>query len=552
MFALGWWHVRLQRVWRFLGQRRTRYVLAWFLALLTAINGTYVVWNQWNRENRVDGNDGHASIDFGSQWLMGRMLALDKGQDLYERDHLREVLKESYPVYLEGTANTDSGRPSDADQLMNYLMGRDTPNEKGRHIGGPLYPPLNAFVHWPLGLFNPRAAYHIYQVAQAVLVFFAALAVSFLSRGRIWTPIAALLIFFAPDFFGNQVLGQNSIITLVIVLWGWVLISRDQEVWGGVVWGLLSYKPVWAMSFFFVLVLTRRWRGGMAMLAAGVLFADLTLPFVGVESWLEWRQIAAEVAWGNRVYRNWIFLSRTLFSIPRRWLTDFNLPESERTNLETDIVCWALYLLVIELSVRLIVTRRRAARAVCGPGAAFVLASAWLCCFQFMYYDELVMFPAVIVLFLDPGSLLQPRYLAQTSAQWQWLRLRPWRRLRTMSIGDSANYATGRATVLSRRAPAAYGWLKNPLVLLPVATIYLLPNYFYARGLVTDYDPYSVYCVLALWAWCGWLWTRECSVARSKVPSKTALPAATRGAAAAPEEGNGRPPGLQSMLRATR
>jgi hypothetical protein len=550
MFELGFYYLWLRRLTSFFGDRRTRYLLAWLLALGTAVNATYLSWNAWNRPDRLDGNDGHTSIDFASQWLMGKMLALGEGDNLYERTHLRQVLEDNFPVKLQGTAR--EGKYSDAEELMYFLLGRDEPNEEGRCVGGALYPPLNAFVHWPVGLFNPRIGYRLDQVIQALLAFAAGLAVSRLSQGRLWTPLAAVLIIFYSDFFGNQVLGQNGIITLTMVLWGWVLISRDQEIWGGVVWGLLAYKPVWAMSFFFVLLLTRRWRGVLAMLACGALLAALTLPFVGLRSWLEWRQLAPDIAWGNRVFRNWIFLSRTLFSIPRRWLVDFDLPDVERDTLTIDIVCWALYLFVIELSVRLIVMRGRDARVVRGPGAAFILSAAWLCCFQFMYYDCLVSFPAVIVLFLEPGSWLRPRYLARTPACWQHLSLVRWRELQTAPDREDVLGAKGTATVLSLPTPAIYGWVRNPLVLLPVLMIYVLQDYLIARGLVTDYDPYTIYCVLVLWLWCAWLWTRESTLARTVATEHRPVPATATGIMLSAAGDNGHPAAISPAVPARR
>jgi hypothetical protein len=505
MIALGRWYLWFCTIGWFLGHRHTRYVLAWLLAAAGATHMTYTSWHYFDQALRLDGNDGHTSIDFASQWIMGRMLAVGEGHNLYERGKLREVAHDAFPRDLEGTAKKD--KPGDAEDLLGHLRGTDTPNAAGRKVGGALYPPINAFLHWPVGLFDPQIGYRIHQLAQVVLVLVCALAVRVLSRGRIWVPVAALLILYSADFFGNQILGQNAVISLAVVLWGWVLVSRDQDVLGGAVLGLLAYKPVWAMSYFFVLLLTRRWRGCLAMLACGALQGLLTLPLVGMHSWLEWKEIGAEVAYGNRVWHNWIHLSRTIQSIPRRYLVDFDLPEAERDALAIDIVCWALYLLVIELSVRLIVMRGRDARAVAGPGAAFVLSAAWLCCFQHMYYDAMLSFPAIIVLLLDPRSLLRPRYLARDFARWQHLRLGRWTLLRTTPRQDGVACATGDAAVLTLPGAATYGWIKNPVVLLPIVMIYTLQNWLIPAGHVSDNDPFTILSVMALWLYCGWLWT---------------------------------------------
>src|SRR5947209_1497702 len=107
MFALAGWHLWFHRIASFLTHRHTRRAAAWLVAVATVAHMTYCSWNFWNRDNRLDGNEGHATIDFGSQWVMGRMLYLGEGANLYERDHIRAVLKEAYPRELEGDAKKD-------------------------------------------------------------------------------------------------------------------------------------------------------------------------------------------------------------------------------------------------------------------------------------------------------------------------------------------------------------------------------------------------------------------------------------------------------------
>ena len=67
------------RVTRFLLRRDTRQAFAWLaLVVCTAIAGNYA-WICYNDPARRDGNFGHATIDFGGQWLMGRMLVTGNG-----------------------------------------------------------------------------------------------------------------------------------------------------------------------------------------------------------------------------------------------------------------------------------------------------------------------------------------------------------------------------------------------------------------------------------------------------------------------------------------
>src|SRR5947209_5525221 len=97
MFALGRWYLLAGRLGRFLCHPATRYVLTWLVAVAAAWQCTANSWDAFNKDSRPDGNDGHTAIDFGGQWIMGRMLVTGQGQFLYERNHLRNELIAGYP-----------------------------------------------------------------------------------------------------------------------------------------------------------------------------------------------------------------------------------------------------------------------------------------------------------------------------------------------------------------------------------------------------------------------------------------------------------------------
>src|SRR5206468_2108998 len=107
----------------------------------------------------------------------------------------------------------------------------------GKHVGGPLYPPINAFYTYPLAIHRPQVAYRLNQLANMFLVFLAGLAVRQLAHGRLWWPVAVTALLPFPGFIGSLSLGQNATLTLTILLWGWVLIARNRPWAGGAVWG---------------------------------------------------------------------------------------------------------------------------------------------------------------------------------------------------------------------------------------------------------------------------------------------------------------------------
>jgi hypothetical protein len=504
---------------RFLLRPRSRYVLAWLAAVAVAAGFAYQAWNGFNVENRNDGNDGHTSIDFGGQWLMGRLLAEGHGMHLYDRDFQSLVLARNYPV-----ADQDpNAKKNDAELLLGWLMRKEyeaaartigsfltplaAPNAAGaaalfaagkkhwtaerlaeipvRQIGGPLYPPINALFVYPLALLEPHTAYRLAQALNLVFAFLAGLAVSRLSRGWVWCPVAAALIMGFPGFAGSCNLGQNSALSLAVLLWGWVLIAKGRPAWGGAVWGLLAYKPVWAMSFFLALAVTRRWRACLAMLGTGAALALATLPFVGLASWFDWLEVGKVAALTYTYDRNWIFLSRDLLSIPRRWLLDFDDPWDVRAGNElAPVLGWGLLLSVAVLTAALTLWRGRQARVNAGPPAAFVFLAAWLCCYHFMYYDVLLAAFPVFLLTAAP-----PRYYLRVSL---------------------ASLHGGRTTADLSPRPALSFCVSNRMIGLTLVVVLIgiqVAVELVKFGNLRD-PPFDTFFLMLVWLGCGWVWLR--------------------------------------------
>ena len=70
---------------RVFSQRLVYYALAWTLTLAVAKITFYAAWhsfdNFYTNNHRNDINGGHATIDFGGQYLMGRLLIEGHGRD---------------------------------------------------------------------------------------------------------------------------------------------------------------------------------------------------------------------------------------------------------------------------------------------------------------------------------------------------------------------------------------------------------------------------------------------------------------------------------------
>jgi len=578
-----------RQFWAWIGHSWTIAVVIWIAAISCGVAFTYRAVHWFDvpayltpERQRADGNAGHAQIDFGGQWVMGRMIATGNGRELYHRQRQWQVLHDSFPVSDESPlqqyesplprhwrtqARPDEDLQHDTTNLMNWFMGGEkepvkewkqvggsvaapfaqapmgnpllavalekaaadtvTPDVVAKVnepvIGGPLYPPVHALFYAPIGMIDrPQQAYHIFQIFCALLVPFTGLGVKVLTRGRIWWSVATLGIFIYPGLRGGLDLGQNPTISLCIVIWGWALASRGYNIAGGMVWGLFAFKPVWAAAFFLVPFLMRRWRFCLVMVLTGAVLGALTLPFVGLHSWFEWLQIGGEASALYKVNTNWIHLSRDLQGIPRRFLIDFTKPEAERDTPLTNALAWGLWGAVFIPTVLIYLLRADRARPT-GLGAGFLFLGAYLTCFHFMYYDELISFIALAVLFADP---------------------RPFFRAKPFAINPAAQQSESITSVLpaEREFPSAIsppkplgarllGYVSSfPLTI--VMALFLMENSlsgmeleatvgirYYATP-ATDGStnakiprlkadtginyPTTTLLVLALWGWCGW------------------------------------------------
>jgi hypothetical protein len=501
-------------------------------------------------------------IDFAGQWLLGRMLALGHGRHLYHRNYQREVLRQAYPIEDEiplAERSTEEGFEHEVDSLMGWLVGNDDPDASQAvasfvaplaaqgpcdilalarleqeelekriqrslqpQVGGPLYPPIHALVMYPLGRLRPSHAYRALQFFEMLLVVALGWGIRLLSQGKIWWPVGIAMVLFYPGFSTSLNLGQNSIVILSLLVWGWVFLSRGRPTCAGIIWGLMAFKPVWAAAFFLVPLVTGRWRFCLAMLATGAALAIATLPLVGWQSWLEWLQVGSAATAVYNKDENWVFLSRDLLGIPKRWLLDFQAPAQMRASPAATAIGWGLLLSTATATVVVARSRRDRNQVLAGPPAAFLLLGGWLCCFHFMYYDVLLTALPVVLLLSDPRRYLQPVVLSVSELRDGATDLH---RYLGPALAGSYPLSTTVAQVGVRQVVVRNSMTLTLLALFLV-TDYLFPFLSVAVS-VSAPDlknlaiptpikfstsvlgtPWNTFCLIALWLWCGWLWWR--------------------------------------------
>jgi hypothetical protein len=519
---------------RFLVKPATCYVAAWIAALVVTGLMLHHSWTFFDAPPRPDKNCGHVFIDFAGQYVMGRMAVEGHAHELYNRRIQREVVERCYPRKDEAPLNEhtkEEREGHDDENLMFWFLGEDDPAAAARigsvaaplaarqplgfisltacaasqwqpselkkaffSRGGPLYPPVTAFLCYPLALLRPQPAYRLMQIMTVLLTVVSALGVGVISRGRIWWPVALAAIVLFPGYDGNLNLGQNAVLTLTILIWGWALVSRGRPVAGGAVWGLLVFKPVWAAAFFLVPVLTRRWRMALAMIGVGAALAAATLPLVGWQTWYDWLKIGQEAADTYLYDKNWILLSRDALTLPRK-LLDFQLPAAERrNNLAVLLAGWAIVLFVLEITVRLALFRKKEVRKPTGPGPALIMLAAWVSCYHFMYYDVLLGFLPVALLFTEPRRYLELYALAIVPL---------FKRGGAKIVPEHLRRATPTrypATISLRRIGPSNVWMLNRVAPTAIVVMRVLYDYSSLSG-----TPVDTYCLLAFWTWCAWL-----------------------------------------------
>lgn len=541
--------------------------LVWVAAVACGLAFTYRAFHWFDSPasaapemRRGDGNSGHTQIDFGGQWLMGRMVVTGNGRQLYHRNKQWEVLRAGYsvedespvqreeaalPRVAQSRAKDDENYNHDATNLMHWFMGGGndpraewrtlagatvaplaqpvgghpfaavalekaqsdaiTPEVAAKvekpSIGGPLYPPVHALFYAPVGLFDrPKLAYHCFQVFGVLLMPLAGLGIKVLTRGRIWWSVATLLLLLFPGTRGGLDLAQNPMITLTIVVWGWALASRGYNVVGGVVWGLLAFKPVWAAALFLVPLLMFRWRFLASMLLTGAALGLITLPIVGIQSWFDWLAIGNEASELYKVNDNWIHLSRDLQGLPRRALIDFTKQDADRNTPLTNKLAWAAWAVVFAVTV-VVYLWRGDRKQPTGLSAGFLFLGAYLTCFHFMYYDVLLSAAALAVLFADPRPYLRPAayHLAPPDPSpfgprmWGYANSLPLTLVLGLFVVENA------LSGMELEATVGFGYYASPPT--DGSTNPLMPK---VRAGTGPRNPLDTYLILALWAWSGW------------------------------------------------
>jgi alpha-1,2-mannosyltransferase len=182
-----------------------------------------------------------------------------------------------FSVFHQAGVLANSGHAADA-----YDDARMIAAEKAAFPGNTLrlpwsYPPTFQLMLMPLAAMPYVGAWLVWSCA---LYGFYVL----LMRRLADDPDRLIFLLLAPGAAVNLFFGQNGILSTVL-LGGGVLLLRSRPILGGVLLGLMAYKPQLALLAPFALLAAREWRALIAAILSQVALALLSLLVLGAEPW---------------------------------------------------------------------------------------------------------------------------------------------------------------------------------------------------------------------------------------------------------------------------
>lgn len=190
---------------------------------------------------------GRLGGDYPAFYSAGRIIAEGNWKDLYNPEKLFAAQKDLFPGEKEG-----------------YLYFA--------------YPPFVAIAYYPLSLLDYRLSYVLHTLLMfGVLILILQLIRPMNELVDRYYMCALFLAFSFYPIFKSIVGGQNTMITLLVIVISWQAVLTHHEWFAGAILGLLLFKPQFGLPLIGLYVLSGRWRVGM-----GSAFAGMILYAIGV------------------------------------------------------------------------------------------------------------------------------------------------------------------------------------------------------------------------------------------------------------------------------
>jgi hypothetical protein len=189
-----------------------------------------------------------------------------------------------FAVFYTGAALAEGGEWHSLYDVAEFQREYDRVTALDSPVGGPVfrYPPPTALVLVPLARVSLKTALVVWTALTVAGCLIA------LRAARVGLPVAAAMMLTVPGFL-TIALGQNTLVTLLVVCAALVLLDRGRLVAAGVVLGLLVLKPQLLIGVVVWLAAaprrSRRELAGVVVGAGGIVAASL--PFT-LDGWREY------------------------------------------------------------------------------------------------------------------------------------------------------------------------------------------------------------------------------------------------------------------------
>ena len=168
-----------------------------------------------------------------------------------------------------------------------------------------VYPPPFLLLLMPFALLPFTASYVAFMLTTVAA---AAVGASAGAEGRGMRLAWLAVLGFAPATAIDMIAGQNALLTGAILLGGFGLLER-RPIFGGVILGMMIYKPQFALMIPVALLARRNWRALPAAALGAAALAGASLALLGAPVWRDWLHWTLH---GGGAFATWVRAGRLL------------------------------------------------------------------------------------------------------------------------------------------------------------------------------------------------------------------------------------------------
>lgn len=193
-----------------------------------------------------------------------------------------------FSVFHQAGLLADKGRAADAYDDLRMIAAQHVAFPGSRMRLPWNYPPTFQFLLMPLGAVPYVAAWLTWSC-----VLYGCYAL--VARRLVDDPRHLGFLLLAPGIAVNLFVGQNGILSIVLICGG-VLLLRSRPVLGGILLGMMAYKPQFAVLIPFALLAGREWRSLVAATISQTALISMSAIVLGMGPWLAFLHRIAEPA----------------------------------------------------------------------------------------------------------------------------------------------------------------------------------------------------------------------------------------------------------------